>query len=630
MLTIPNIRTSVENQHSLILDPHAKNGTFLRDARGRLISYSGGFSVVYPYIIKDEKWVFRCWHSNLGNVRRRFNAISEAIRKSKAKYLCNFEYIDEGIIVEGKIYPTTRMRWVEGKNLKDYICKYRSDKKRLLQLAENFLQMVQEMHCNKLAHGDLQHGNIIVNDSGEIFLVDYDSFYCPSLKGEPEIVTGLKDYQHPLRSKNLIVSEKIDYFSELIIYLSILSIAYNPSLVDKYKVELADRLLFEASDFEDIQNSRVYSDIHDLGGEFLILLQILEIYLLKKELSDLLPFDTLIDQLTKDPIINSFKTSCGTKILKGKRLTLLWEVENYDRILLDGVDVTFKKSLDKIVDSSTSYKLEVINGRKKKEQFIKVDVFDLPIFKISASDKTIKKNTDKTIEVKWSVQNATAVTFLKDGKPISTKSKLVGVHREILNETSIYSINILALDEKTIITDSIEVNVFPEATFTFETDKEYVFPTIPFTLTWTTQNAKEVKLNGKSVDFNGTKVITLGIEKETKYILSVTDNFETKKKTITVKTLPIPRIESLYVPIPEIERSISMNVDLKVPDIKLATAELELSKVGLIDESLYNIEIGLAEPPQIVDLNYKLKSPSLWKKLEKTIHKLLGRNDTRK
>ena len=91
MLTIPNIRTSVENQHSLILDPHAKNGTFLRDARGRLISYSGGFSVVYPYTIKDEKWVFRCWHSNLGNVRKRFNAISEAIRKSKAKYLCNFE-----------------------------------------------------------------------------------------------------------------------------------------------------------------------------------------------------------------------------------------------------------------------------------------------------------------------------------------------------------------------------------------------------------------------------------------------------------------------------------------------------------------------------------------------------------
>ena len=623
MLTIPNIRTSVENQHSLILDPHAKNGTFLRDARGRLVSYSGGFSVVYPYTIKDEKWVFRCWHSNLGNVRRRFNAISESIRKSKAKYLCNFEYVDEGIVVEGKIYPTTRMRWVEGMNLKNYICKYRSDKNRLLQLAENFLQMVKEMHCNNFAHGDLQHGNIIVNESGEIFLVDYDSFYCPSLKGEPEIVTGLKDYQHPLRSSNLTVSEKIDYFSELIIYLSILSIAYNPSLVDKYNVELADRLLFEASDFEDIQHSRVYSDIYDLGGEFVILLQILEIYLSKKDLSDLLPFDILIDQLTEDPIINSFRTSCGTKILKGKRLTFLWEVENYDRILLDGVDVTFKKSWDKIVDSSTSYKLEVINGRKKKEQFIKVDVFDLPIFKISASDKTIKKKAGKTIEVKWSVQNATAVKFLKAGKPISTKSKLVGVHREILNETSIYSISILALDEKTIFTDSIEVKVLPEAEFTFESDKEYVLPRIPFTLNWTTQNAKEVKLNGTSVELNGSRVFTLDEEKDTKYTLFVTDEFETKKKTITIKKLPIPRIESLYVPMPNLERTINMSINFNIPNIQLKTPNVELNKIGLFDDSLYNVDTDLVDSPQIVDLNYKLKLPSLWKKIEKTIHKLL-------
>ena len=600
MLTIPNIRTSVENQHSLILDPHAKNGTFLRDARGRLISYSGGFSVVYPYTIKDEKWVFRCWHSNLGNVRKRFNAISEAIRKSKAKYLCNFEYVDEGIVVEGKIYPTTRMRWVEGMNLKNYICKYRSDKNRLLQLAENFLQMVKEMHCNNLAHGDLQHGNIIVNESGEIFLVDYDSFYCPSLKGEPEIVTGLKDYQHPLRSSNLIVSEKIDYFSELIIYLSILSIAYNPSLVDKYNVEFADRLLFEASDFEDIQHSRVYSDIYDLGGEFVILLQILEIYLSKKELSDLLPFDILIDQLTKDPIIKSFRTSCGTKILKGKRLTLLWEVENYDRIFLDGIDVTSKKSLNIIVGSSKSYKLEVINGIKKVEQIIKLDVFDIPVFSISASDKKIRKGSDKTIEVKWSVRDATDVTLLKDEKVVLKHSKLVGSYSEALNETSIYSINILALDGKTTFKDSVEVNVFPEATFTFESDKEYVFPTIPFTLTWETKNAKKVELNGKKVSESGSETIINGIEKDAKYTLSVTDEFETKTKTILVKQMQIPKIETILVPVPNIINDSNLSVSVNLPFLKF-----DLKSLSYADNSPVNFNEKKQEQTSERKLTFK-------------------------
>ena len=49
MPTIPSIRTSVENKDILVLDNHAKNGIFERDARGRLIAYSGGFSVVFPY-----------------------------------------------------------------------------------------------------------------------------------------------------------------------------------------------------------------------------------------------------------------------------------------------------------------------------------------------------------------------------------------------------------------------------------------------------------------------------------------------------------------------------------------------------------------------------------------------------
>ena len=70
MPTIPSIRTSIENQSVLIRDPHAKNGQFLRDARGRLRSYSGGFTVVYPYTSNGEKWAFRCWHAELGNVRK--------------------------------------------------------------------------------------------------------------------------------------------------------------------------------------------------------------------------------------------------------------------------------------------------------------------------------------------------------------------------------------------------------------------------------------------------------------------------------------------------------------------------------------------------------------------------------
>ena len=365
MPTIPSIRTSIENQSVLIRDPHAKNGQFLRDAKGRLRSYSGGFTVVYPYTSNGEKWAFRCWHAELGNVRKRFDVISKAIQRAKLPYLCDFVYTDEGIVVDGKIYPTTRMRWVEGVTIKDYICKHKNSKSKLLTLADNFLALTTDMHRNKFAHGDLQHGNIIVNDNGELFLVDYDSFYCPSLKGEPEIITGLKDYQHPARRNNLIVSEKLDYFSELIIYLSILAIAHNPALVDKYQVKDSERMLFSADDFSNIKYSDIYKDILALGQEFVVYLQILEIYLSQTSISNLEPFDILLERLTKDPVIKKFSASCGKKTLNGKSIVLSWDVENYTQILLDGKDVTTQISNTLTINSSTTYTLTVINGHKR-------------------------------------------------------------------------------------------------------------------------------------------------------------------------------------------------------------------------------------------------------------------------
>lgn len=322
MPTIPSIRTSVENKNILVLDGHAKNSTFITDARGRLVAYAGGFSVVFPYqTLNGEKWAFRCWHSDIVNSKKRYQIISDAIKKANLSFLCEFQYIDKGINVEGKIYPTTRMRWIDGITIKDYICQNRNSKDLLISLAEKFLKMTQELHSQSLAHGDLQHGNILVDKNHQLYLVDYDSFYCPKLKGEADTVTGLPDYQHPARILNKSVSEKLDYFSELIIYLSILAIAENPSLVDKYKVEDADRLLFAKEDFINIKDSNIYQDIQGLGIKFKDLLDVLEAYLKCSSIDDLLPFDVF---LLEKKII--FSASSTKAVRNTQKVTIEWDV----------------------------------------------------------------------------------------------------------------------------------------------------------------------------------------------------------------------------------------------------------------------------------------------------------------
>ena len=74
--------------------------------------------------------------------------------------------------------------------------------------------MAKELHAAGVSHGDLQHGNIMVNADGSLILVDYDSMYVPSLEGYADEIKGLVGYQHPARWENCKCSPKADYFSE--------------------------------------------------------------------------------------------------------------------------------------------------------------------------------------------------------------------------------------------------------------------------------------------------------------------------------------------------------------------------------------------------------------------------------
>ena len=425
MPTIPSIRTSVENKDVLVLDNHAKNGTFERDARGRLIAYTGGFSVVFPYrTANGEKWAFRCWHSDIKNTKKRYETISDAIKKANLSFLCEFQYIDKGINVEGNIYPTTRMRWIDGITIKDYICQNRYSKDLLIALADNFLKMTQALHAQSLAHGDLQHGNILVDKNHQLYLVDYDSFYCPQLKGEADTVTGLADYQHPARISNKSVSEKLDYFSELIIYLSILAIAEAPFLADKYKVADADRLLFSKEDFVDIRNAPIYKDICSLGNDFQDLLAVLEEYLVHRKIDYLAPFESsLLHQKV------SFTVSTTKAVRNTQSIELAWDVP-FD------AEITLRKGRDQdlqrcekhgtfttTLSESATFELSIKTSNDqviKKE--VSIDVFDECEIEFTAD----KYYVFPTIPVKlsWKVKNAKKA-WLDDEEIASSGTRII-------------------------------------------------------------------------------------------------------------------------------------------------------------------------------------------------------------
>ncbi|MBR1889175.1 MAG: protein kinase family protein [Alloprevotella sp.] len=393
-----------------MLDKHAQNGVFRRDARGRLIAYTGGFSVVFPYeVANGEKWAFRCWHVDANNSKRRYEIISDAIQQTQLDFLCGFEYIENGINVDGRIYPTTRMRWIDGITIKDYICQNRESKQLLKELADKFLAITRCMHSLSLAHGDLQHGNILVDKDHRLYLVDYDSFYCPELQGEADNVTGLPDYQHPARISNKSVSKKLDYFSELIIYLSILAIAKNPSLIDKYKVADADRLLFAKEDFADIKNAPIYKDIYSLGNHFQDILAVLEEYLGYRSIDDLIPFEScLLHQKV------SFTASTTKAVRNTQSIELVWDVPFDAEITLRKGRETEVQQCEKhrkfttTLSESTTFELSIkTSDGQVIKRGIAIAVFDECEIEFTAD----KYYVFPTIPVKisWKVKNAKKV-----------------------------------------------------------------------------------------------------------------------------------------------------------------------------------------------------------------------------
>lgn len=576
MPTLPSIRTSIENNQSLVIDSFARQGIFRRDKRGRLVAYTGGFSVVYPFEYNNEVWAFRCWHADLGNLRGHFLTLSSALSKLNLPYFCSFTYVDEGIVVEGKKYPTTRMKWIDGKNLKEYICIHKNDKNKLKNLANNFVKMITTLHKYHISHGDLQHGNILIDDNDNLFLIDYDSVYVPELQGEADIIKGLKGYQHPKRGDNLLANEKVDYFSELIIYLSILAIAEKSSLVEKYQVEDSEQLLFSFEDFKDLENSQVYVDLMQLGGLFPILLKILSDYLDEDDICNLEPFTTLVDKYTKEPKIKSFRASSDYLVV-GQSYKLTWEVNDASRVYLNGKKIpatVCECEVRPLHIGLKSYELKVENGLKTVAAKLSVNVVENVRIEVGLSLKKLRKRKMQASLLQWDVQNAKKVTLeTTDGD--SELIPLNGEKKCSPNVSTTYTIKAMALDGITEVSKSVSIGVFAESEVLFKADKTFTFKEVPVTLSWNVKNAKSVSLENETVPLVGKKVVTT--DKEKCCVLEVEDEFGTKQVPLTIKTIPLPQIKTVLLPLPKLEKTVQVQHNIPAPKVELNVQMQELS-----------------------------------------------------
>ena len=234
------------------------------DRLGMPIVTSGQFAYVYKLKSMNGAGDFavRCFRGYLGDRDQRYRALQEHVLGSPAPYLAPFSYAPEGILVSGTRFPILFMQWIEGPTLDVYISEMLQRRDVLLHLADEWLRVVVALQEAGIAHGDLQHGNVIV-EHGQLRLIDHDGIYVPAMKGWPACEVGHQHYQHPQRTPEQFDSA-LDNFSALVIYLTLLAVAERPSLWEEYHDE---NLLFTKADFLEPSSSTLFTKIRDIGGE---------------------------------------------------------------------------------------------------------------------------------------------------------------------------------------------------------------------------------------------------------------------------------------------------------------------------------------------------------------------------
>lgn len=258
----------LQNPRIAFRDPQLQGCSVEKDAKRQPRPWAGAFAVVYKGIDANGKDPFavRVFTTESPERRERYDRISAYLKGRKVTCLVDFEYRDRSIrsAGDGKWYPLILMEWVQGETLFHWVrARCLEQNSRALGLAaQRWADLVQELFQASIAHGDLQHANVMVTTGGELKLVDYDCMCVPALVGRRNLEVGVQPYQHPGRNEKTLLAPDLDNFSALVVYVGLRALAAQPALWAKHVEQTGyDKLLFRPEDFQSPADSTLYQDL---------------------------------------------------------------------------------------------------------------------------------------------------------------------------------------------------------------------------------------------------------------------------------------------------------------------------------------------------------------------------------
>ena len=243
----------------------------VQDEHGEPYRSSGAFAVVFK--MRDPRtgqlYALKCFTEEQEGRAEAYRKIEEELEVAGTTYFTSMRYYERELFVDSSVsseseFPVLLMDWVEGCTMELYIREHYRDSYAMEMLCYRFCRLAAYLRSQPFAHGDVKPDNIMVSDTGTLTLIDYDGMFVPSMQGESSPTLGTEEFRHPLRTPELF-DATIDDFALASIALSLRAIALDSQLLDQYGAP--DRLLFSASDYRDLAQSKVMQAIWRLVGD---------------------------------------------------------------------------------------------------------------------------------------------------------------------------------------------------------------------------------------------------------------------------------------------------------------------------------------------------------------------------
>lgn len=230
------------------------------DAFGLPRPISGMFACVYKIRCHNNDWAVRCFLRSKSAQMKHYLHIADTLQRIALPCMVPFEFQQNGIRINGKSHPILKMQWCSGEALDRWLAQNLCNKQILQTFLDQFCNLLNDFQYAGIAHGDLQHGNILI-DRGKIKLVDYDGMYVHEFAGLTASELGHRNYQHPRRTEKHF-GPYLDNFSAWLIYLSVFILGSDPQLWQEF--DGGDEcLLFREQDLLDPRGSRLFQALNE-------------------------------------------------------------------------------------------------------------------------------------------------------------------------------------------------------------------------------------------------------------------------------------------------------------------------------------------------------------------------------